>query len=263
MTDAWRIEPAADDDRAYAALAADSIWNAYSIGDLAPPFRAYARVALAERGGATAACLLLRHPRFNCVIPAGDPDGMAALLGAVELPESAFALVRPEHRAAFATVYAFVRPPQAMVRMALAPADFHPTPGWERVATRLTPAHLGDLAALYASYAESAFTADMLDVGPAWGVWAAGALVAAAGTHAHAPQYGVAVIGNVYTLPDQRGHGYASAASSAVVADLLARGCRLLALNVAAANAPARAIYARLGFRDHCAYVEGTARLKG
>jgi GNAT superfamily N-acetyltransferase len=263
MTEGWRIEPDADDGHAYAALATDMLWNAYSIGDLAPPFRAHARVAVAERGDAVAACLMLRHPRFSSVIPAGDAMGVAALLGTVELPTETFALVRPEHRTAFAAVYAFTSAPTPMVRMGLAPADFRPTPGWARVAARLAAAQLGDLAALYATYAESAFVADMLEVGPAYGVWAEGALVAAAGTHAYAPRYGVAAIGNVFTRAEQRGHGYASAASSAVVADLLARGCRLVALNVAAANAPARAIYTRLGFRDHCAYVEGAVLRRG
>jgi GNAT superfamily N-acetyltransferase len=259
----WRIEPDADDDRAYATLAADIVWNAYSIGDLAPPFRQYARIALAERGDASAVCLVLRHPQFTSIIPAGDLAGLAAILAAVDLPGAAFTLVRPEHRAALEAVYAFSGAPASMLRMGLAPADFRPTPGWERVASPLTPEHLPDLAALHATYTESAFVADMLAVGPCYGVWVGGALAATAGTHTFAPQYGVAAIGNVFTRADQRGHGYASAASSAVVADLLARGCQQVVLNVAEANAPARAVYTRLGFRPHCAYVEGTVRLSG
>jgi GNAT superfamily N-acetyltransferase len=260
VADEWQITPDADDERAYAVLVADMSWNAYSIGDLAQPFRPYARVALATRGKAAAACLVLRHPHFTSVIPAGDPAGAAALLGALDLPDAAFALVRPEHRPAVEAVYAFAGAPTPMLRMGLAPADFRPAPGWERVAAPLTAQHLPDLAALHTAYAASAFVADMLAVGPCYGVWVDGALVATAGTHAYAPQYGVAAIGNVFTRAEQRGHGYASAVSGAVVADLLERGCRLVALNVAEANAPARAIYTRLGFRDHCAYVEGTVR---
>jgi RimJ/RimL family protein N-acetyltransferase len=260
VEETWRIEPDADDDCAYAALAADSVWNGYSIGDLAPPFRAHARVALAERGEAAAACLVLRHPHFTSIVPAGDPAGVAAILAAVELPAATFALVRPEHRAAVEQVYAFDAEPELMLRMGLAPAEFHPAPGWERLTTPLAAEHLGELAALYASHPKNAFTADMLEPGPGYGVWTGGALVAAAGTHTLAPRYGVAAVGRVFTRADQRGHGYASAATSAVVADLLARGCRLVVLNVAEANAPARAIYTRLGFRDHCAYLEGTVR---
>jgi GNAT superfamily N-acetyltransferase len=256
----WQIVPDVDDERAYAALAGDPVWNAYSIGDLAPPFRQHARVALAACGEASAACLVLRHSQFTSVIPAGDPAGLAAIFSAVDLPDAAFALVRPEHQAAVEAIYTFAGALAPMLRMGLAPADFRPTPGWERMASPLTAEHLPDLAALHAAYAESAFVADMLAVGPCYGVWVDGALAATAGTHAYAPQYGVAAIGNVFTRAEQRGHGYASAASSAVVADLLSRGCRLVALNVAEANAPARSIYTRLGFRDHCAYVEGTVR---
>jgi GNAT superfamily N-acetyltransferase len=262
MADMWRIDPNADDDRAYAALAADSVWNGYSIGDLAPPFRAHAQVALAERGAAAAACLMLRHPQFTSVIPAGDPAGVAAILAAVELPDEAFVLLRPEHRPPFEAVYAFANEPLPMLRMGLALADFRPTPGWERLTTRLTLGDGPDLARLYAAYAGNAFVADMFVVGPCYGVRVDGVLVAAAGTHTCAPRYGIAAIGNVFTRADQRGHGYASATSSAVVADLLARGCRQVVLNVAEANATARAIYARLGFRDHCAYLEGTVRLR-
>jgi GNAT superfamily N-acetyltransferase len=259
MEGIWRIELDADDDRAYAALAADSVWNGYSIGDLAPPFRAYAQVALAERGDAAAACLVLRHPHFTSIVPAGDPAGVAAILAAVDLPATGFVLVRPEHRAAIEQVYAFTEEPQPMLRMGLAAPDFHPTPGWERLATRQTAEHLDALAALYAGNASFAFIRDLLVVGPLYAVWVDGAPVAAAATHTMSLRYGAAAVGAVFTRADQRGHGYASAATSAVAADLLAQGCRLV-LNVAEANAAARAIYTRLGFRDHCAYVEGTVR---
>lgn len=71
----WQVEPDADEEAAYTVLSQDRIWNAYSIADLVPPFRAGARVALAWMTGqvATAACLFLRHPRFNATVPYGDP----------------------------------------------------------------------------------------------------------------------------------------------------------------------------------------------
>src|SRR5438067_457632 len=78
----WRIVQDADDQTAYDALAVDRLWNGYGIADLVPPFRPYSRVAVARRGASPpeAACLVLRHPAFNALIPHGDADGVSALL---------------------------------------------------------------------------------------------------------------------------------------------------------------------------------------
>jgi predicted GNAT family acetyltransferase len=84
-----------------------------------------------------------------------------------------------------------------------------------------------------------------------------GALVAAGGTHTVATRYGLAAIGNILTLPAHRGHGYAAAVTAAVVAELLANGCRTVLLNVAEHNQVAGRLYARLGFQTHCHYQEG------
>ena len=56
-------------------------------------------------------------------------------------------------------------------------------------------------------------------------------LVAVAGTHLVSPTYGVAAVGNVFTHPGHRRQGYASAATSAVVTELLDRGIQDVILN--------------------------------
>src|SRR5437763_1693471 len=85
----WRVEPDADDASAYAVLAQDRLWNGFGLADLAPPLRAFSRVALARRTGAkasgratvgqpaqppvpAAALLVLRPPAFPAPIPHGD-----------------------------------------------------------------------------------------------------------------------------------------------------------------------------------------------
>ena len=53
----------------------------------------------------------------------------------------------------------------------------------------------------------------------------------------------------VYTLPERRGRGYATALVAALSRELLARGKRRLFLTTDAANPTSNAIYARIGYR--------------
>ena len=55
-------------------------------------------------------------------------------------------------------------------------------------------------------------------------------------------------IGPVYTPPDERGHGYASAVTAAASADQLARGARFCFLFTDLANPVSNAIYQRIGY---------------
>jgi GNAT superfamily N-acetyltransferase len=59
---------------------------------------------------------------------------------------------------------------------------------------------------------------------------------------------------NMVTATKRRGRGYATAIVQALLAHAVATGARLAYLQVDAANAPARHIYERFGFRDRYAY---------
>jgi predicted GNAT family acetyltransferase len=84
-------------------------------------------------------------------------------------------------------------------------------------------------------------------------------LLAVAGTHLVAPTRGVAAVGNIYTHPAHRGHGYGQLVTSAVTEELLNRRL-LVVLNVNADNASAVHMYKKLGYRVHCPFVEGKGR---
>jgi len=86
-------------------------------------------------------------------------------------------------------------------------------------------------------------------------IWEDGAPVAYAGCNDSAPDF--ARIAPVYTLPDCRGRGYATALVAALARELLERGKRKLFLTTDVANATSNAIYARIGFRaenDDCGF---------
>ena len=271
--DNWAIESDATDADVAAVLLTDPWWNGYSLADLEPPFRQYSRFAIARHPDrAPALLLLLEHPHFSVLIPSGDPAGVAALLAALPLPASPMLLAQPDNVPPFARYYEGTERLNQMVRMRLDAEAFLPdtgfidfAPGAEVVELGLLPNKLeADIAALddlYRAYPESAWHADQLSVGPFVGVRnpdpSGPALLAAAGTHAVAAEHGVAAIGNVYVRPEARRRGYGAAVTAGVVGALIVEGIERIILNVGADNHPARALYHRLGFRDHCPYQEG------
>lgn len=74
-----------------------------------------------------------------------------------------------------------------------------------------------------------------------------GRLVAGASTSAES--YNAAMIGGVWTLPDERSHGHSTAVVAALSAELLAEG-RSPYLFYLENNAPARHVYKKIGFED-------------
>src|SRR6185437_3673195 len=85
QTMVWQVLPDAETAAAQALLNEDRVWNGYALADLDPPFRQYSRFALAARRGAapSAGCLVLAHPAITVIVPQGDAEGVAAILGAI------------------------------------------------------------------------------------------------------------------------------------------------------------------------------------
>jgi len=263
----WRVVPDAGDAEAHAALAHDRVWNCFAIADLAPPMREYSRVAVAyEVGGERrAACLLLRHPALTVLSPDGAPSAVAAILARLALPERPLIQARAEHLPAVERRYRFPQGPRELLRMAVSAGAFRPTPPSAPGAAvrRLTVGDLAAMRELYALYPEGHFRAEEVGHAVFFGVWEGDRLLSAGGTHAVAPEYGVAVLGNIFTHPEARGRGHAHTIAGALVADLFARGCRDVTLNVTAENAQAIRVYEALGFRTHARYLTGEAERIG
>ncbi len=81
-----------------------------------------------------------------------------------------------------------------------------------------------------------------------------GAPVSMAWSHRMAPDG--ARVGPVYTPPDARGRGYASAAVACLTARLLDDGAAWCAILSDAGNATTNAIYRRIGYNEHGTYRE-------
>ena len=132
----------------------------------------------------------------------------------------------------------------------------------DTAAQPLDDRHLPQLLELYRHEYGNAFVPYQLADGVFYGIFDDDALVSVAGTHIIAPEYGVAAIGNVLTIPAYRNRGYGRRVTTAVCADLLARGFDTLVLNVMQSNQSAIRVYERLGFAFYKAFQEGIGTLK-
>jgi ribosomal protein S18 acetylase RimI-like enzyme len=175
----------------------------------------------------------------------GEPAGCREILETVIKPRDAYFMGTDAIDAALADLYE-LDPPAYLLRMAVDADTFRPFAG---PAERLVPADIDELNRLYQLGFRGGFPATILEDGVYYGVRVRGHLVAAAGTHVINAREGIAVVGNVLTHVDYRGHDFAKMVTSAVTTELLDR-VRDVALNVHADNDPAVAAYRHLGYRD-------------
>ncbi|HEX9609175.1 MAG TPA: GNAT family N-acetyltransferase [Candidatus Limnocylindria bacterium] len=240
-----------------AFLDTDRLFAAYALGDLDGPNRRRVAWGMAydDAGAATAIAMhhegLVPQPLFLM----GDPGGVRAILDSVIKPRDAYLMATAELDAAVAPLYE-LETPVAMLRMVVDRKTFAPLAG---PAERLTALDIDDLNRLYQLGFRAGFPASVVEDGIYYGIRVRGRLISAAGTHAVNEREGIAVVGNVLTHTDYRGHGFAKMVTSAVTADLLRRVTDV-ALNVHADNAQAVAAYARLGYRTYCQLSERLIR---
>lgn len=117
---------------------------------------------------------------------------------------------------------------------------------WEPSGVEVREAGLDELDAFYTANQAGAWHPIQVETGPYVVYAEGGEILAAAGTHFAYP--GLAQVGNVLTAPKARGRGLATLCTAAVVDRLWAAGYPVVSLFVDEANAPALAIYRKLGF---------------
>lgn len=240
-------------------LAADRLYAAYALGDLTDGLFQQCEWVVAERNGPIALAMTFNGLATPSIFVMGQNDGVSAILRSKLHLADTHLTLRIEHEQAVAGVYQ-LRDVGQMFRMVVDRPRFKPS----SVRTeRLHSADLSTLNELYRWGGPGFFAAYQLEQGVYCGALAGGKLVAAAGTHVVAPEYGIAAVGNVYTHPDYRGRGYATACTGAVTAELLDMGCSTVVLNVRQSNTPALRAYQRLGYTVHCPYIEAHGQRLG
>ena len=246
-------------DRAEIAafLRTDRIYAAYALGDLDGPNRSRVAWGMAYDEAGSPIALAMHHEGLvpQPLFLMGAPDGCHAVLEHVVKPRDAYLQGTELHEATIRDLYELDAPIR-MLRMVVDRSSFTPFAG---PAERLTALDIEELNRLYQLGFRAGFPPSVLEDGVYYGVRVRGRLVSAAGTHAINPREGIAVVGNVMTHADFRGHDFAKMVTSAVTAELLDRVVDV-ALNVHADNDPAVAAYTRLGYRVHCQLIERLAR---
>lgn len=252
----WKTDKLSDRTQILAYLETDRLYTAYAIGDLDPGLFEDCAWARASRSGAQQALVL----HYRGLTPAalflvGTSAGLRAILEEELRPESVYLTCQPEQMPLVREFYDWPEP-VPMWRMVLRNADFRPV---KANFLRLRADDAGRLAALYELGGGLAFSPAQIEQGAFFGIYEQGELVAVGGTHLVSAAYGVAAVGNVFTHPAHRGQGHGTAATSAVVEELLGQGIRDIVLNVGQANEGAIRIYERLGFARYCPFFEGPA----
>ena len=256
----------ADPARIERFLRADAPAQIYALADLDDAFWPDTRWFASARadGELAAVCLVLEKlalPIVHAVAPPRDPATLALVAELrARLPERFFVNLPVGFAEVFEASHA-IEPHGEYVKMWLPDAGAlggAAPPGIEP----LGPEHAGELADFYRTRAYAPderhgrfFEPYMLSLGPWFGLRERGALVCVAGIHVCSRRYGVAALGNVATVPERRGRGLARAVCARLCRELTA-ALPLVGLNVAVANAPARACYRALGFRDALRYEE-------
>jgi RimJ/RimL family protein N-acetyltransferase len=244
-------------DEIRAQLEAQQAYTAYALAYLDPALFHLAEFYEAVSGERRAIVMHARGGLGPSGVTVGDPGLVSALLRLHPGPRQSYLTCEPTQVDAILQDYDLWRP-QTMLRQQLLREDFSPPPGALPV-RRLIDADAAELNALYAIEEEGLrYSGRQVSEGVYFGAHHRGRLVAAAGTHVFSPNEGVAVIGNVFTHPDFRGRGHATA-TTAGVANYVLRHCDLVVLNVDPANRTARHVYERLGFKDTGRLVEAMA----
>ena len=256
MTD-LRAHTVTDRDEIADFLRTDRRYAAYAFGDLDHPTRGRPRWAIAHDPSGKPVALAMH---LDTIVPPplflmGDPAGCHLILSTVLKPRDVYLLSTASLDAGIGDLYELERPAE-LLRMVVDAASFRPFAG---SAQRLQRDDVEDLNRLYQLGFRAGFPPSVLEDGIYYGVRVNGRLVSAAGTHVIDPEERLAVVGNVMTHADFRGHDLAKMVTSAVTSELLSQVDEVT-LNVYADNAPAIAAYLRLGYREHCRLTERFAR---
>jgi ribosomal protein S18 acetylase RimI-like enzyme len=240
------------------------VYTAYALGQLEPHLFPLSEWWLAEGDGGTAppgGRALLLHSRGglgNALFALGDAAPLTALLYLHPGPHYAFATCQAEHIGVLRRFFRLSQE-QPMLRMKVTADTFRPPEGEAR---RLRGREIRLVNRLYnAEGAVASYTAQQIEEGVYFGAHVGERLVAVAGTHSVSPVHGVAVVGNVYTHPRDRGRGLGALVTGAVTAAVI-EACPLVVLSVDPRNRAAVRAYQRLGYEGECRLIEAAVTRK-
>jgi len=244
------IEETSDRELLRTLLSRDRAGTFYMAADLEPPFFDQCRwLVEVEKGEAAAAVLIFSGIEPPSVLATGDPAAIGRILDRYgkQLPPRFYTKLPPEQRHVFCG-FRFSGAEELLVMVAAEETTLVLPQGADvRLISPKQP--MEPVVKVYRDYPGSFFAPTHLKTGLYAGAWVDGELAAIAGTHAFAPDEGVAALGNIVTAAQFRGRGLCCAVTSFLCGELRRRGCRFLGLHVASGNTAAVACYRRCGFQ--------------
>jgi ribosomal protein S18 acetylase RimI-like enzyme len=121
---------------------------------------------------------------------------------------------------------------------------------------RLSMKDLTSIQVLYKeSYPGNWFDPRMLETNQYFGMWEEKRLVSISGIHVYSPQYKVAALGNITTLPTHRNKGYGKRVTARLCQSLIDESIQV-GLNVKTDNNSAISCYQNIGFKTVASYEE-------
>lgn len=251
-----RLEDQPPAERARAFFQRDRLMAAYALADIDAAEIERARWWTAARGNEVVACaLVVEALPFRPCFASGETEALASIFREGIREPRIVVATPPAGRLAVESVYRYERV-EKMHRMAASVSTFRPraTHG----VRRLGPEQLDDVIDLYGHASRTYFTEERLEREIYFGVYVGSTLVSAAGTHVRSRLSSVAAVGNVLTRVAYRDRGMATSVTSAVTEAALEEHDDVV-LNVRQDNAPAIAVYDRLGYHIHGPFIEGPA----
>jgi len=244
-------------ERILAFLEKDRVWAGYAICDLEPElFSKCEWYAAYSSGKMISLCLYFKGFETPTQITFGNKTGINGILEKIA-PKHVYVHALPALKKILTEYYSLDNL-KLMKRMVVNKQLFRPVVG---SALRLMENNLPELQNFYKKRVGTFFLPDMLTSGIYYAIRKNNMVVSVAGTHACSPSHKIACIGNVFTLPSHRGKGYAAICTSKVVEKLLLSHTDII-LNVNSTNASAIRVYEKLGFREHCTFLEGRGTRK-
>jgi GNAT superfamily N-acetyltransferase len=255
-----------DKDRLENYLRRCSELNYYHLGDLDDFFWPDTRWYISQTDHAIDAVVLLYTAGDPIVLLAIVNDNQPRLSQLLEnlipsLPDQVYAHLSPGLEVLFETTYSFEHHGEHYKMTLTEPGALEQIDTSKVIS--LKEADLPRLEALYAaSYPGNWFNPRMLKTGQYVGIEDQNrVLLCAAGIHVYSPDYRVAALGNITTLPDYRGRGLATSATAGLC-KLLLKSVDLIGLNVRTDNPSAIHAYQKTGFSISGMYNEWMLRRK-
>ena len=251
-----KVDPHTPSAEARAFLERDRLMAAYALADIDQPEIEASRWWAARRDGEIqAVALVVEGLPFRPCFATGSPDGVGAILRDGVREARLLLATMPRCRGAVEATYRFERLDH-MKRMAVSVRTFRPRV--THPVSRLGAADLDAVIDLYGHASRTYFTPERLRREIYFGIYQGSTLVSAAGTHVRSRRSGLAAVGNVLTRLAYRDRGMATSCTSAVTEAALEEHGDVV-LNVRQDNAPAIAVYERLGYHTHGPFIEGPA----